>query len=180
MLLLRRFLVLLALFFWQGGFTFYASIVVPVAQQVLGHLRQGFITRNVTVYLNLAGSVALVLLLWDQFAARDSAHWRRRSRWLFWLGMFLTLLWLFFLHGQMDELLLVKGLIIRDHDLFRMRHRLYLWISTLQWACGLLYLVVTLVSWRKEDELGKRTSDSASGGVTTVEVSEKEGERRRE
>ena len=37
LILLRRFLVLAALFFWQGGFTFYASVVVPVGQQVFGH-----------------------------------------------------------------------------------------------------------------------------------------------
>jgi hypothetical protein len=152
MLLLRRLLVLIALFFWQGGFTFYAGIVVPVGQQELGHLRQGFVTRQVTEYLNLAGSVALVVLLWDQLAACDPAPWRRCSRWLLWMGMFLTLFWLFWLHGQMDDLLVVRGRIIREPDLFRVRHRLYLWISTVQWACALLHLVLTLVSWRKEDE----------------------------
>jgi Na+-driven multidrug efflux pump len=159
MLLLRRFLVLIALFFWQGGFTFYASVVVPVGQQVFGHLGQGFITRQVTVYLNLAGSVALVVLVWDQFAARDPARWRRASRWLLWAGMVFTLLWLFWLHGQLNDLLVVKGRIIRDPDLFRARHRLYLWISTVQWAWGLLYLFLTLVTWRKEDRL----IDTASG-----------------
>ncbi len=70
MALLRRFLVLLALFFWQGGFTFYAAVVVPIGQHVFGHLRQGFVTRQVTVYLNLAGAVALLILVWDLFAAR--------------------------------------------------------------------------------------------------------------
>ena len=47
MTILRRFLVLIALFFWQGGFTFYAAVVVPVGQQVLhSHLRQGFVTQS--------------------------------------------------------------------------------------------------------------------------------------
>jgi hypothetical protein len=45
-------LTLIALFFWQGGFTFYASVVVPIGQEVFGPLRQGFLTRQVTVYLN--------------------------------------------------------------------------------------------------------------------------------
>ena len=157
MLLPRRFLVLIALFFWQGGFTFYASVVVPVGQHVFGHLRQGFITRQVTVYLNLAGAVALTVLIWDQLAAREPARWRLCGRWLLWTGMVLLLVWLFWLHGRLDELLVVKGRIIRDPDLFHTRHRLYLWISTVQWACGLLYLVLTLVIWRKQDGVGKES-----------------------
>src|SRR5260370_16274673 len=64
--LVRRVLVLAALMFWQGGFTFYAAVVVPVGQDVLGsHLAQGFITRQVTNYLNLAGGLALGILGWE-------------------------------------------------------------------------------------------------------------------
>jgi hypothetical protein len=151
MLILRRFLVLAVLFFWQGGFTFYASVVVPVGQHVFGHLRQGFVTQQVTVYLNLTGAVALVFLLWDIFAARDAATWRRRSRLLLWAGMLLALLLLFWLHIRLDELLAAKGRIIRDPEVFYPRHRVYLWISTVQWACGLLYLLLTLGAWRRED-----------------------------
>ena len=151
MVLLRRFLVLIALFFWQGGFTFYASVVVPVGQEVFGHLRQGFITRQVTVYMNLAGAIALLVLLWDLIAARDPSRGRRWVRWLLWISMGLLLLWLYQLHGQLNELLVRKGLLILDPEAFRPRHRLYLWLSTVQWACGLLYLFVTLVMWRKED-----------------------------
>ena len=63
--LLRRFSVIAALMFWQGGFTFYAAVVVPIGQENLGHEEQGFITREVTNYLNLAGAAALLLLAWD-------------------------------------------------------------------------------------------------------------------
>jgi Na+-driven multidrug efflux pump len=160
MLLIRRFLALMALFFWQGGFTFYASVVVPVGQDVFGHLRQGFVTRQVTVFLNIAGAAALVVLLWDLFAARDPSRWRRRMRWLLWAGMALALIWLYLLHGQLDELLVRKGFINRDPEVFRPRHRLYLWISTVQWACSLLYLFVTLVTWREEDYLEKEFAAS--------------------
>lgn len=151
MILLRRFLVLAVLFFWQGGFTFYSAAVVPAGQQVLGHLRQGFVTRQVTVYLNLAGAAALAVLVWDQLAARDPAAWRRRTRWFLWAAMIASLAALFALHGWMDELLRTKGRLILDREAFRPRHRLYLWISTVQWACGLLYLFFTIMAWRSED-----------------------------
>ncbi|HEY7311319.1 MAG TPA: hypothetical protein VH643_18300 [Gemmataceae bacterium] len=156
MLLLRRFLVLAVLFFWQGGFTFYAAAVVPVGQQVFGHLRQGFVTRQVTVYLNYAGSVALAVLVWDLLAVHDPSRWRRRTRWLLWAGMIVSLAVLYWLHGRMDELLETDGLIILDRDAFRPRHRLYLWISTVQWAWGLLCLLLSLGAWRAEDRTTMR------------------------
>jgi hypothetical protein len=151
MLLLRRYLVLAALFFWQGGFTFYASVVVPVGQQVFGHLRQGFVTRQVTEYMNLSGAVALAILAWDLIVSRDPAAWRRWGRWLSWAGMVIALLLLYWLHGRLDELLVTKGRIIRDEEAFRPQHRLYLWISTVQWAFALLYLLLTLALWRSQD-----------------------------
>src|SRR5439155_5028550 len=100
--LLRRVLVIFGLMFWQGGFTFYAAVVVPVGQQELGsHLQQGFITRQVTNYLNLAGAVALILLGWDVAATRDKSATRRWARWVAWMGMIITLLALVWLHQHL-------------------------------------------------------------------------------
>jgi hypothetical protein len=40
--MVRRFLVLAAVMFWQGGFTFYEAVVVPVGSEILGsHQDQG-------------------------------------------------------------------------------------------------------------------------------------------
>lgn len=77
----RRFLVLVALGYWQGGFTFYSAIVVRVGEEVLGSAReQGFVTRRITNYLNAAGVVALVLCACDiSFGTRSTI--RHRSRW---------------------------------------------------------------------------------------------------
>src|SRR5437667_11660411 len=99
MTLLRRLAGLFALMFWQGGFTFYASVVVPVGQSVLqSHLEQGFITRQVTNYLNLAGAVCLVCLAWDLAASTEPSTWRRRARWAAWLGMAFALVILVWFH----------------------------------------------------------------------------------
>lgn len=156
LLLLRRFLVVVALLFWQGGFTFYAAVVVPVGQHVHGHLRQGFVTQQVTDYLNLAGAAGLAVLICDQLAARDPSAARRWMRWLLWGGMIAGLALLFGLHARMDELLQADGMIVLDRQMFRPRHRIYLWISTLQWACGLLYLWLMLAAWRAEDRPAAR------------------------
>jgi hypothetical protein len=151
LLLARRFLVLAALMFWLGGFTFYASVVVPVGQQALGsHMRQGLVTRQVTNYLNLSGAVALLLLVLDLTAAREAA-WVRRLRWLMWLGMAGTLVVLVWLHPQIDQYVDVKSRRLLDPDAFHPLHRTYLWISTVQWGCGLVYAWLTLRAWRETD-----------------------------
>jgi hypothetical protein len=150
--LLRRFLVLIALMFWQGGFTFYAAVVVPIGQAVLqSHLEQGFITRQVTNYLNIAGAVALLCLAWDSMESKDPAAVRGRIRWVTWLVMVLSLAILVWLHGSLDELLDPETRSLLDRRPFRSLHRLYLWISTLQWGCAVVYSVLTLAAWRRED-----------------------------
>jgi hypothetical protein len=151
--LLRRFLVLIALMFWQGGFTFYAAVVVPIGQAVLqSHLEQGFITRQVTNYLNVAGAVALLCLAWDGAASNDPVAVRRRVRWIAWLLMALSLAILVWLHGALDGLLDAETRSLLYPRPFRSLHRWYLWISTLQWGCAVVYSLLTLAAWRKEDQ----------------------------
>ena len=150
--LVRRFLVLAGLMFWLGGFTFYSGVVVPVGQSVLlSHTEQGFITREVTNYLNLSGAVALILFAWDTARSPDPCRWRRRLRWLTWIAMFLILGILVWLHGCLDALLNVDLHQLTDRKAFRSLHRWYLWLSTIQWACGVGFTGLTLLEWRAED-----------------------------
>jgi hypothetical protein len=152
LILLRRFLVLAALMFWLGGFTFYAAVVVPIGQEVLGsHLEQGLITRQVTNYMNLASGVAVLLLGWDVAAARDPSAGRRRARWLSWVGVLAFLALLVWLHPRLDALLDLDEVRLLDAKRFRTLHRWYLWVSTFQWTCGLVYCVLSLQAWRVED-----------------------------
>jgi hypothetical protein len=173
--LVRRFLVLAALMFWQGGFVFYAAVVVPVGQEQLGHLEQGFLTRQVTNWLNLSGAVALLPLAWDAAASHDSSARRRRLRWLTWLVMLIALGWLAWLHLGLDELLDPGVSRILDRNTFRTGHRWYLWLSSIQWGCGVLYAGLTLWAWRTEDYQSGAGSKAGppSGGA-------KKGKERRE
>jgi hypothetical protein len=149
---LRRFLVVVALMFWQGGFLFYAAVVVRVGTGVLGSgLRQGFITREVTRELNLAAAVALVVLGWEVLAGRDLSRTRRWSKFSLWLFMAACQGGLFWLHGWLDALLQRKGLIVLDPERFHVGHRVYLWLHTIQWAAALVFLLLVLIGWRCED-----------------------------
>ena len=70
---LRRFLVIAAIAFWLGGFTFYSGVAIPMGVEVLGgHRTVGFITERVTNWLNVSGAIALAILLWDMLAARSA------------------------------------------------------------------------------------------------------------
>ena len=117
MMLMRRLCLLVAIMFWQGGFMFYGAVVVPIGSEILGsHQTQGFVTRSVTNYLNMAGLVALGFLLWD-LASRDTAVARHRLRWALWLVLLLTLGLLGWFHVSMDQCLDIEAQQIRQASL---------------------------------------------------------------
>jgi hypothetical protein len=157
MLTLRRYLVIIGLMFWQGGFTFYAAVVVPIGTEVLGSIsRQGFITREVTRFVNVAGAAGLVLLAWDVIAGTDPCRLRRRARSGLWFVMALSQALLFVLHPYLDERMQSKGRIIHDLETFHSIHRVYLWTHTVQWGAGLVFLALMLRAW--QDETGSAKS----------------------
>jgi hypothetical protein len=147
---LRRFLVLAVLMFWQGGFTFYASVVVPIGQEELGHVAQGFITRRVTHFLNLAGAVGLIVLAWDA-KAPTAPRRLKQWRWAAWSGMLASVAVLVWLHLRLDLLLDLDAQRVLDRGAFRAEHRAYLWVSTFAWACAVVYTVLSVISWSRED-----------------------------
>jgi hypothetical protein len=150
----RRLLVLAVLTFWQGGFTFYATVVVPVGREVLGaHGAQAVITRQVTNSLNLAGALALVPLAWDTLAALGVSKRRVALRWGCWLVMALTLALLAGLHLHLDTLM-DQDTASADRPAFYAAHRWYLLVSTVQWACAVTYMVLAVLDWRAEDRAG--------------------------
>src|SRR5437764_12169532 len=83
----RRFLVILALGFWLGGFTFYAGVVIHIGHRVFGSAREtGFLTQQVTGWLNLSGVLALGILFWNALAAGWNlrVHRLKIGLWLTW------------------------------------------------------------------------------------------------
>jgi hypothetical protein len=161
MLAVRRFLVVIALMFWLGGFTFYVGVVVPIGTEVLGSaLKQGRITREVTWWLNLAAVLALLILAWDALTADNPSPRARRALIGLWLLMVLCQGALFGLHAQLEQLLAAAHFDLTSDEVIRAAfgraHRFYLWAHTLQWFAGVIFIGVMLWSWRKEDVAGGR------------------------
>lgn len=151
MVIWRRLFVLAALGFWQGGFAFYAAVVVPMGEQVLSSpIEQGFVTRRVTNYLNLSGAVALPLLLWDMAATERKS----RARALAWAIMAMALCLLVWLHPRLDQFVDAEAMHVVDHDRFYVAHQVYLIGSALQWASAIAFLVTTLQTWHSEERDG--------------------------
>jgi hypothetical protein len=137
MTFLRRYLVLAALAFWQGGFTFYASVVVHIGRRVDKDF-QSQVTNASTWWLNISGAIALAILALD-FMPPDPVNWRRALRVGTWTGMLAMLGLLFWLHRELNA------------EFSKTYHDRYLWASTVQWGCGLMYLALTILTWRAQD-----------------------------
>jgi hypothetical protein len=148
----RRFAVLCALLFWQGGFTFYGTVVIPIGARVLGsHREQAVITRQVSLWLNTAGAVAIALMLWDSLTTPDLSLRRRRARLALVAFQIVALGALVWLHQALDERFDPTSRAINDGSWFKGGHRWYLHVSAAQWGGCLLWLLLSLVSWRAAD-----------------------------
>jgi hypothetical protein len=145
MSLFRRFLVIQALLFWQGGFLFYAAVVIPVGSAVLGSWAQGTVTRHVTHWMNLIGAVALVILAWDQWA--DTSERSRRLRWGLWAVMGAGLVALAVLHPTLAAYVDGAAENGTSYADFYLTHRVYLYIASIQWVASLGYVVAMLRAW---------------------------------
>lgn len=124
--------------FCFGGFLFYAGVVVPIGTRVLGATTQGFVTREVTRVLNLAMLVCIAGIAWEIWAGRldrSAAASRALTALAVLIAITCGILW--WIHGQLDAQLSADEFAVNDPSAFYGMHRLYLWVSTLQWLCSL-------------------------------------------
>ena len=152
MILLRRFLVVQLLMLWQGGFLFYASVVVPIGTDVLGgSFAQGQITQQVTYTLNSIGLTAMAVCAWELFYSRRLSRRRRLMLYSSWILMTVGVLTLIVIHRHLDEVVSFHSRSFSDRTAFRYWHRAYLWISTVQWIAGLVFALFLLLTWQSTD-----------------------------
>jgi FtsH-binding integral membrane protein len=149
--MLRRCLVVLAFAFWQGGFAFYGSVVVPVGRSILDPpLLQSQVTRTVSGYMHAAAAVVLVLLLWDMMVVADPRR-RVRWRWVTWGTMVVCLAAMVWLRMAISEMMDAGDAAYVVGSSLRAAHKAYMGAATLQWLCATVWLCLTLVVWRGED-----------------------------
>lgn len=125
----------IALSLWWGGLTFYAGFVVPIGSRVTDTTTQGFVTQQVTTWLNFLAIVAVALLV----PGLRQTGWRTR---LGWGVVVLSLPFAFWVHSSLTGMLDLEGQSVQaDGDVFYRRHQVYLWITVAQWLGGLLMLI---------------------------------------
>jgi hypothetical protein len=132
--LIRLYLALAAWALWFGGFAFYFEVVVPTGGKLLGGSEQGFVTQQVTHWLNLIAVGALVILLWDAIA--------RRSRFLIgsWALIAILQVALFAMHRQLDLMIDSPTRSILNESRFSSWHEWYEFVAAIQWFVGMIYL----------------------------------------
>jgi hypothetical protein len=154
--MLLRFLTIAAVAVWFGGFTFYSTVVIATAQEVLhSHIRAGLITQQVTNWLNLISLPALAI-------CSANLIWLRKSpsrKWLLVLiasfgAMAALQVALFAFHPVLDRQIVNRE--IGDEGVFFKLHRVYLVLSTAQWLATQGYLWSALTLWRAADQIVKK------------------------
>ncbi|MHB8519934.1 MAG: hypothetical protein ACYDH9_04165 [Limisphaerales bacterium] len=151
--IIRHFLVILAVSLWFGGFTFYSLVVIHTGHRIFGGSREvGFLTQQVTRWLNLAGVAALLILLWNTMAGWHGA--RPGLRWGLAASLFLMVavqVSLFTLHPMLDRLLDAQTHRILDRTQFVHLHHAYVNLSTTQWLATLVHLWLVLAAWSRAE-----------------------------
>lgn len=119
---------------WWGGFTFYATIVVPQGFKILGdHIKMGMITQSVTNYLNGIGSVVIFISAIVLISNNNKAKSPVMQIGWEWYCLVLLQAALFYVHHLLSlriqfispDTMLEKG--------FYQVHRVYLLISSAVW-----------------------------------------------
>jgi hypothetical protein len=135
-----RFLALVVMAIWFGGFTFYGAVVIPALHDVFGSVEAGQVTQRVTTTLNVIGVVAIAAWwLLTVAMPRDCVDVRGKAQFALLAATTALLVFLIVLHREMDRRL-DAGILVGFYPL----HRVYLIASTVQWFVNLGLLAVSL------------------------------------
>jgi hypothetical protein len=158
-----RFLWLVGFSLWTGGFVFYASFVVPILRHELGE--SAIITRHVAPIFNWVGVFVLAFWFFELWVERPRPkNWR--------LGFGLLIANAFLLGALFWAYEWVKSGSQDPSDAaFWLSHRIYLWLSTIQFLLSVASLAVALRRWRQADvqtsmAVSQRTPDWRESNAT--------------
>ena len=148
-----RFLFLIFFSLYWGGLTFYTGFVVRISHDVLNDpMDGGLITQRVTSVLQALGLITVFLMgLNSLIVIRQS----RKTGFLL-IGcasvLFVALVGLYLVHGQLDAVIDARASEISDRVLFDQSHRRYNQLTTVQWLACLAHLPLTVIAWRTIDQ----------------------------
>lgn len=128
------YLLFVAFAFWMGGFSFYFGVVVRIGDTVVGGTEQGFITRQITWWLNIAGLVAIGLMAIHLFFHRS---------WLLILSLVAVAVThglLMYRQSQLEALLDPDAMSVLAPQRFAVLHENYEFLSGCQWLAAMIYL----------------------------------------
>ncbi|CAN5624153.1 hypothetical protein BH11PLA2_BH11PLA2_35410 [soil metagenome] len=155
-----RFLLIQSLMLWQGGFLFYALVVVPIGSEILGKVDQGFVTRQVTFWMNTVGFICLTLMLIETTLTQDPSRKRKYRRHALMLLNAALLVSLVQQRSGLDRLLDERSHTVNEPDRFYQAHEWYLTVVGIQWFLMLAAAWLTLTAWRAADRTVKLTGPS--------------------
>jgi hypothetical protein len=131
-------LKIISLSIWWGVFTFYAGVVVPVGMDVLdSHSQMGFVTQEVTKYLNFVSLILFIIYAYSLRNKEFSEDILIEQIISFSLIGFQLLL--FVIHFFLTDLLDFNNHVVLNKEKFYVFHRVYLIIET---------LILLVVSWQ--------------------------------
>ena len=130
------FLTIITFALWWGGFTFYASWVIPTAHEVTGnHILTGMITQRVSNVLNVLTTAFIAVSMVTFYVEK-----RERKQWIPLSIIAGGLLVLVVLHPKMDTFVQVETQSLSDKTGLYAYHRVYLLVSTAMWLAGSVWL----------------------------------------
>ena len=147
----RSVLIFMFALYW-GGLTFYTGIVVRIIHFVLNDpMDGGLITQQVTFALQLLGFCTLPLMVWNAMSVYR--HSKTRGSVLLGLTGLLAvaLLGLVVVHAQLDAVIDIEQREVMDRVAFDAAHRRYNQTTTIQWLASVVYLPLTVYSWKRMD-----------------------------
>ena len=147
---LLRLLWIIGFAFWMGGFVFYTSYVVPILLREVGE--SGIVTRHVAVIFNRLGGVVLSYWFLTLWIERRQTDWRRTALFLLVVNTVIqgVLFWAY--DWVIQALQAVPDSVQPLSDpVFYFRHRVYLWLHSLQLLLSIGSLALALRRWQLAD-----------------------------
>jgi hypothetical protein len=147
---IQQYVSVAAIVLWLGGFTFYATYVVPIGENVMDGLSQGYVTQQVTDRLNAIGLVMILLINLDIWQ-----HRKHIGRWLLWARLAgaavfaVGLVMVVVTHNHMDALLDPVYQTRPDRAVFKPLHQRYQMVMAFMWLACLFELGAMMFGHRR-------------------------------